>query len=59
MALRSGEMPPRSYGLLRPATRLSATEREDLIRGLDATLGAQKVGTTGGTGTGQGIMTGD
>lgn len=58
-ALRSGAMPPRSYGLLRTATRLSATERQDLIRGLDATLGSRKVGTKGGTGTGQGIMTGD
>lgn len=51
-ALRSGTMPPWSYALLRPATRLSATERQDLIRGLDATLGSRKLGTKGGTGAG-------
>jgi len=29
--------------------RLSATERQDLLRGLEATLGSPRAGTTGGT----------
>ncbi len=48
-ALRSGEMPPRRYVWFRPASRLSATERQDLLRGLEATLGSRKAGTKGGT----------
>jgi hypothetical protein len=48
-ALRSGEMPPRRYVWLHPGVRLSATEREDLLRGLDATLGSRRPGKKGGT----------
>jgi nitrogen regulatory protein P-II 1 len=51
-------MPPRWYALLRPATRLSASERQDLIRGLDATLGSRKLGTKGGTGAGKDALMG-
>ena len=46
-AVRSGQMPPWRYGWLRPA-RLSAAEREELLRGLDATLGSRSAGTKGG-----------
>ena len=53
--LRTGEMPPRRYALLRTASRLSATERQDLIRGLDATFGARRPGTRGRTGDSSGI----
>jgi hypothetical protein len=48
-ALRSGEMPPRRYLWPRPAVRLSATERQDLLRGLEATLGSRRARTQGGT----------
>jgi hypothetical protein len=37
--VREGEMPPRSYLLLHPAARLTDAEREQLARGLDASLG--------------------
>ena len=47
--LRRGEMPPRRYVWLHPGVRLSATEREDLLRGLDATLGSRRSGKKGGT----------
>jgi mono/diheme cytochrome c family protein len=40
-ALRLGEMPPRRYSLR--AGGLSADERQDLIRGLEATLGSERV----------------
>jgi hypothetical protein len=36
--VREGEMPPRSYVLLHPAARLTDAEREQLARGLDASL---------------------
>jgi hypothetical protein len=36
--VRDGEMPPRSYLLLHPEARLTAAEREQLARGLDASL---------------------
>ena len=32
-------MPPRSYLLMHPEARLTAAERDQLARGLDATLG--------------------
>jgi hypothetical protein len=48
-ALRSGAMPPRRYAWVRPAMRLSATERQDLLRGLEATLGSRRAGSKGGT----------
>ncbi|HSN29447.1 MAG TPA: heme-binding domain-containing protein [Kofleriaceae bacterium] len=38
--VREGEMPPFSYLLLHPEARLSADEKQQLARGLDATLGA-------------------
>ena len=47
-AVRSGQMPPWRYGWLRPARSLSAAEREELLRGLDATLGSRSIGTKGG-----------
>ena len=34
-----GEMPPAGYGLMHPEANLSASEREQLIQGLRATLG--------------------
>jgi len=34
-----GEMPPRSYKILHPEARLTADERQELARGLAATLG--------------------
>jgi hypothetical protein len=36
--VREREMPPRSYVLLHPAARLTDAEREQLARGLDASL---------------------
>jgi len=36
--VREREMPPRSYLLLHPAARLTDAEREQLARGLDASL---------------------
>ncbi len=36
--VREGEMPPRSYLLLHPEARLTDAEREQLARGLDASL---------------------
>ena len=36
--VREGEMPPRSYVLLHPEARLTDVEREQLARGLDASL---------------------
>jgi hypothetical protein len=35
-----GSMPPRSYTLLHPEARLSAAERSELARGLEASLAA-------------------
>ena len=46
-AVRSGQMPPSRYDWLRPARRLSAAEREELVGGLDATLGPRRAGTKG------------
>ncbi len=37
--VREGEMPPFSYLLMHPEARLSADEKQQLARGLDATLG--------------------
>lgn len=37
-SVRDGEMPPRSYLLLHPEARLTPAEREQLARGLDASL---------------------
>jgi hypothetical protein len=42
--VREGEMPPSSYVLLHPEARLTAAEREQLARGLDASLGAPREG---------------
>jgi len=41
-AVRDGEMPPRSYTLLHPEARLTDAEREQLARGLDASLTATR-----------------
>lgn len=44
-----GEMPLRSYLLVHPAARLSAGERAELVRGLEATFGRrQDDGEAGG-----------
>jgi mono/diheme cytochrome c family protein len=40
-SVRKGEMPPWTYTLLHPHARLSAEERSALIKGLEATIGAQ------------------
>lgn len=40
--VREGEMPPRSYLLLHPEARLTAAERDQLARGLDASLGTTR-----------------
>jgi mono/diheme cytochrome c family protein len=44
-----GEMPPPSYTLINPDARLSDAEREQLVRGLEATFGT---GDEGGGGSG-------
>jgi len=54
-ALRRGEMPPRYYVLSHRAASLSASERQDLIRGLEATFGSERVGQKGGAVRGIGI----
>lgn len=41
-AVREGEMPPRSYVLLHPEARLTATERAQLALGLDALVVATR-----------------
>ncbi|NOZ72049.1 MAG: heme-binding domain-containing protein [Chloroflexi bacterium] len=38
--VQEGEMPPKDYLLLHPEARLSAAEKEALIRGLQATFGS-------------------
>jgi mono/diheme cytochrome c family protein len=38
--VREGEMPPWTYTLIHPEARLTAEERTNLIRGLEATIGA-------------------
>ncbi len=40
--VREGDMPPLSYLLLHPEARLSASEKQELARGLDATLGGPR-----------------
>ena len=40
--VREESMPPRSYLLLHPEARLSAPERRQLARGLDASVGANQ-----------------
>ena len=42
-ALNSGEMPPLQYTLIHANARLTAAEREQLLRGLQATLAASEV----------------
>jgi hypothetical protein len=37
---QKGEMPPRDYMLLHPEARLTASERQELVRGLDRTFAA-------------------
>lgn len=39
--VRSGEMPEKTYLPLHPEARLTATERDQLVRGLAATFGAE------------------
>ncbi len=46
--VEEGEMPLRSYLLVHPEARLSAAEREELVRGLEATLGEGGEGEAGG-----------
>lgn len=40
--VQEGEMPPTYYTLLHGTARLSAAERDELIRGLQATLGGRR-----------------
>ena len=40
--VREGEMPPWSYTLMHPAARLSAAEKAELAKGLDATIGGEQ-----------------
>jgi len=42
----AGTMPPRSYLLLHPEARLQPAERDQLARGLDATIGTIRAGDT-------------
>ena len=42
--VREREMPPRSYLLMHPEARLTAAEREQLARGLDASLVSSRQG---------------
>lgn len=39
-----GEMPPRAYALMHGGARLSRTERDELVAGLERTIGATRVG---------------
>ncbi len=41
-AVREREMPPRSYLLLHPEARLTEAERDQLARGLDASIGTEE-----------------
>jgi hypothetical protein len=43
--VRNGEMPPGYYTPLHPASQLSATESDELIRGLQATFGIRRRGS--------------
>jgi hypothetical protein len=43
-SVRQGKMPPWTYTLLHSEARLSAEERSALIRGLEATIGAEASG---------------
>ena len=38
-AVREGSMPPLQFKILHPEARLSDAEKQELIRGLEATLG--------------------
>jgi hypothetical protein len=51
-----GEMPLRLYLLVHPEARLTAAERAELVRGLEATLGSEEEGDDeeGGQGRGRG-----
>ena len=49
-AVRDGSMPPFQYKPLHPAGRLSASEREELARGLQKTLAADPAISRGGGG---------
>lgn len=40
-SVREGEMPPWFYAAIRPEARLTAAEKEALVRGLEATLGVE------------------
>lgn len=40
--VEEGEMPPQYYDILHPSARLTAPERRELARGLDATLGGER-----------------
>jgi len=46
-SVQEGGMPPSQYRLLHPGGRLSSTERQTLIQGLEATLGPGLGGNTG------------
>ena len=46
-SVQEGGMPPSQYRLLHPGARLSSTERQTLIQGLEATLGPGLGGNTG------------
>jgi mono/diheme cytochrome c family protein len=41
-SVAEGEMPPRLYTFMHPSARLSPSERQALIQGLEATLGRKK-----------------
>ncbi len=41
-SIRSGSMPPWQYKPTHPGSRLSAQEKQDLIRGLEATFGSAR-----------------
>ena len=40
-SVREGEMPPRDYLWLHPSARLSDSEKDRLVRGLEATFGSE------------------
>jgi mono/diheme cytochrome c family protein len=44
--IREGKMPPWTYTVIHPGARLNAQERSALIKGLEATLGAESSGTS-------------
>ena len=52
--IREGSMPPWQYKPTHPGARLSEQEKQDLIRGLEATFGGASGGSAEAEGDGEG-----